>query len=108
MARKYHDDDNYYKPKEGEWVQLSRPPFHNYDACCGCGLVHKFDFKLLPITKGKHKGELTIWRRMYTAKGATNATRRQRSKRKEMKQYGNYFIIAVPILKTPKRKRKSS
>ena len=38
----------YYHVTDGEWVQIPRKGFK--EQCCGCGLVHKTDFR---IVKGK-------------------------------------------------------
>ena len=86
------NDDLYHKPVAGEWVQLSLPPNTNFDSCCGCGLVHRFDLKLAPITVGKHKGELTIWRRMFIDERATNQIRKQRAESKELRAFDGYYI----------------
>lgn len=50
-----------YRPvKAGAWVQPSRKDYRM--ACCDCGLVHKFEFKLISYGDGKHKIRLRSWR----------------------------------------------
>jgi len=55
----------YDKPEAGEWV---RPVRRGYKlACCDCGLVHKFDFRV-------HRGRIEI--RAFRDNRATAAIRR--------------------------------
>src|SRR5487761_1048020 len=84
MSKREHRDKTYYAPKPGEWVQMSLPPRTNFDSCCDCGLVHRINFELRPLTSGKYKGELTLWRRLYRDDKATTAIRKQRVKTGEL------------------------
>lgn len=38
----------YYQLKDGEWMRPTRKGFR--DACCGCGLVHTMEFRLVDGT----------------------------------------------------------
>ena len=40
----------YYKVKSGEWVQPVRKGYRM--KCCGCGLVHILDFRILKNKRG--------------------------------------------------------
>jgi hypothetical protein len=94
-----------YEPKPGEYVQLSRPPYTNFDICCGCGLVHRFDFKLLATTKGRPG--ITIWRRMYIDERRTAQARRTKAKHKELYTTSDgWYVAAFPINARKMRKRK--
>jgi len=84
MTKRILRDAEYYKAEPGEWVQMSLLPHANYDKCCDCGLVHQFFFELRPVTRGRHKGEMTLWRRMFRHEEATLVSRRQREKRKKV------------------------
>lgn len=61
----------YYKPKAGEWVQPRRRKYKL--ACCDCGLVHTFDFRLLK----RGSGHVIQWR-AFRDERATGAMRRHR------------------------------
>lgn len=66
----------------GKWTQLSLPPFKNKFGCCDCGSVHRHDYMIKKITKGRPG--LTLWVKITADKRATAAMRRQmhKSKRK--------------------------
>ena len=101
MTRRHHREKEYYSPKQGEWIQRALPPHTNFDSCCDCGLVHRFDFELRPITLGKHKGELTLWCRIFRDDKATAAIRRQRVKAKELYEVDGRYIA---IFEGPKKR----
>jgi hypothetical protein len=102
--KKSREHVSYQSPKEGEWVQCSRPPFENFDSCCGCGLVHRYEYKLVPVTRGKG---LTLWRRIFLDNRRTAQIRRSRLKSKEIyKTSDGWYIAAFPINEREMRKRK--
>ena len=55
----------YDKPEAGEWVQPIRKGYKM--ACCDCGLVHVFDFRV-------HRGRVQF--RVFRNNRATGAIRR--------------------------------
>jgi len=68
----------YDQPEAGEWVQ---PVRHGYKmACCGCGLVHRLDFRALRVGRLRR---VVIQFRVFLDRRATAAMRRERRKRGE-------------------------
>jgi hypothetical protein len=57
----------YYKPEPGEWLTPVMSPYQYRFACCDCGLVHNFEYR---IVKGK------VQFRPFENKRATAAIRR--------------------------------
>lgn len=50
---------DYPKVGPGEWVQPKRKYYSM--GCCDCGLVHKMEFRLVPMRGGK-KIQFRAWR----------------------------------------------
>lgn len=65
----------YPKVYEAEWVKPHRKYYKMM--CCDCGLVHKFEFKLIDYTSGKG-----ILFRAWRDNVATANTRRRKTPRK--------------------------
>lgn len=63
----------YNQPKAGEWVQPVRKGYKL--ACCDCGLVHLFDFRVF-------KGKIQI--RAFRSNRSTAMMRRHMKKRGEL------------------------
>lgn len=78
MPVRDHDDTldpaAYDKPGEGDWVQLSFPPYRCFDSCCDCGLVHEWEYKLEPCTDDP--SEMTLWRRGWRRPKRTATARK--------------------------------
>lgn len=67
------DFESYSNLGEGEWVQQSLPPYRCFDSCCDCGLVHEWEYKLIPCTD--NPSEMTLWRRGWRRPEHTQAKR---------------------------------
>jgi len=63
----------YPKAQAGEWIKPKRRFY--YMGCCDCGLVHKLEFKLLPVTSGSG-----IFMRAWRDEAQTKALRKKESK----------------------------
>ena len=106
-------DRRYFEPKPGEWHQLSLPPHFTFDRCCDCGLTHKIEYELRPITSGRYKGEPTLWCRTWRDERRTAAVRQHSAARTEKcdPPYMTYKRLEgrdwiVVVIPKPERKRK--
>lgn len=62
----------YVQGFDGDWV---RPVMRGYKvACCDCGLVHRYDFRLVRVGK-----QMVIVYRAFRDRRATAARRRRKS-----------------------------
>jgi len=59
----------------GEWIKPKRRFY--YMGCCDCGLVHKLEFKLMPVSSGTG-----IFMRAWRDEEQTEALRRKRRRRR--------------------------
>lgn len=90
----------------GKWTQLSFPPFKTKFACCDCGLVHTYEFKVIPegrkeknIERLRSAGNMTLWCRIGRDEPATSQVRRH--KHKDTKNFyrldeDGIFVIVLP------------
>ncbi len=81
----------YKNGTQGKWTQCAFPPYRNKFACCGCGLVHEYEYKIVPTTKNPKK--LTLWTRIRLDK---RATARVRKHKKELHESVHFYIAIFP------------
>jgi len=76
---------------QGKWIQCALPPHRNKFACCGCGMTHEHEYKIIPTTRGPKR--LTLWTRIRLDK---RATARIRKHQKELHESEIFYIAIFP------------
>jgi len=64
---------------DGEWIRPHPQEGHKM-ACCDCGLVHTFDFRVVTIDDGKGAKQYAVYRAVRD-KRATSARRKRAQKK---------------------------